>query len=48
MKNRLERYSMQMKMLNSLLACKEISQKEYEDIKAALMFDYKIIADFSA
>ena len=47
MKNDLIRYSMQIAMLNQLLARKQISKKEYALIKESLMKDYKIISDLT-
>lgn len=48
MEKRLIRYSMQIAMLNQLLARKMISEKEYSLVKSKLMQDYKIVSDITA
>lgn len=48
MEKRLIRYSMQIAMLNQLLARKMISEKEYALVKSKLMRDYKIVSDITA
>ena len=48
MEKRLIRYSMQIAMLNQLLARKMISEKEYALAKSKLMQDYKIVSDITA
>ena len=48
MEKRLIRYSMQIAMLNQLLARKMISEKEYALVKSKLMQDYKIVSDITA
>lgn len=45
---RLIRYSMQLAMLRQLLAEKLITEKEYTDVKARLMKDYKIHSDLTS
>ena len=45
---RLIRYSMQLAMLRQLLAEKQITEKEYRDVKARLMKDYKIQSDLTS
>ena len=48
MEGKLIRYSMQIAMLNQLLARKMISEKEYDLVKSKLMQDYKIVSDITA
>ena len=48
MEKTLIRYSMQIAMLNQLLARKMISEKEYALVKSKLMQDYKIVSDITA
>ena len=48
MEKKLIRYSMQIAMLNQLLARKMISEKEYALVKSKLMQDYKIVSDITA
>lgn len=48
MEKKLIRYSMQIAMLNQLLARKMISEKEYDLVKSKLMQDYKIVSDITA
>lgn len=48
MEKKLIRYSMQIAMLNQLLARKMISEKEYALVKAKLMQDYKIVSNITA
>ncbi len=48
MEKKLIRYSMQIAMLNQLLARKMISEKEYALVKSKLMKDYKIVSDITA
>ncbi len=47
MEKKLIRYSMQIAMLNQLLARKMISEKEYDLVKSKLMQDYKIVSDIT-
>ncbi|RGK82742.1 SHOCT domain-containing protein [Dorea formicigenerans] len=48
MDKKLIRYSMQIAMLNQLLARKMISEKEYVLVKSKLMQDYKIVSNITA
>ena len=48
MEKKLIRYSMQIAMLNQLLARKMISEREYALVKSKLMQDYKIVSDITA
>lgn len=45
---RLVHYSIQLATLRQLLAEKLITEKEYRDVKARLMKDYKIYSDFTS
>lgn len=45
---RLIRYSMQLAMLRQLLSEKLITDKEYRDVKAGLMKDYKVYSDLTS
>ncbi|WVT92550.1 SHOCT domain-containing protein [Enterococcus durans] len=48
MNKKLIRYSMQIAMLNQLLAQKLISEKEYYLVKQKIMKDYKIVSDITS
>jgi len=47
MEQKLIRYSMQIAMLNQLLARKMISEREYALVKSKLMQDYKIVSELT-